>query len=202
MNILYIFVEIIKKSITMKNLISTIVFVLASLFSVGQYVKPKLVNTTYVEATEIEKLVLDEVNKQRKLHGLVACIFSPQAKEMSKYHAIYLSDYNSELSHDEPNDVKNFIELSFEERADKFLKGKDVGECAQDNSLTNFNNVPNWNNVISKEIVTRWMNSPRHKAIMLNPNYRYFAVSVLDVIHHMDNNDDYHYSSPVLVLYK
>lgn len=186
----------------MKNLILTIVFVLVSLFSFGQYVEPKVIKSTYVEATEVEKNVLDEVNRQRKLHGLSACIFSQQAKDMSMYHAIYLSDYDSELSHDEPNDVENFVELSFEERADKFLKGKEVGECAQGGSLSNFNNESNWNVVVSKEIVTSWMNSPPHRAIILNPKFRYFAVSILDETHHTDKGEKIKGSSPVLVLYK
>jgi hypothetical protein len=62
MNIIHIFVEIIKKSTTMKNLILTITFILVSLVSFSQYVKPTLIKTTYVEATKIEQLVLKEVN--------------------------------------------------------------------------------------------------------------------------------------------
>ena len=202
MNILYIFVEIIKKSITMKNLISTIVFVLGSLVSIGQYVPPKIIKTTYVDATEVEKNVLDEVNRQRKLHGLRPCVFCPIAKEMAKYHTIYLSNYNADLSHDEPTDYENFVELTFEQRRDKYLKGKYVGECAQGGSIDNFNNESNWNVVVSKEIVTSWMNSPPHRAIILNPIYRFFAVSILDVTYHTDKGREIKGSCPVLVLYK
>lgn len=186
----------------MKNLISTIVFILVSLVSIGQYVPPKIIKTTYVDATEVEKNVLDEVNRQRKLHGLHPCVFCPIAKEMAKYHAIYLSDYDSELSHDEPIDFENFVELSFEGRANKFLPGKEVGECVQGGSIDNFNNESNWSVVVSKEIVTSWMNSPPHRAIILNPIYRFFAVSILDVTYHTDKGREIKGSCPVLVLYK
>ena len=186
----------------MKNLISTIVFVLVNIVSIGQYVPPKVIKSTYVEATEVEKNVLDEVNRQRKLHGLRPCVFCPIAKEMAKYHTIYLSNYTADLSHDEPIDYENFVELTFEQRRDKYLKGKYVGECAQGGSLTNFSNEKNWNVVVSKEIVASWMNSPPHRAIILDPKFRYFAVSILDETHHTDKGEKIKGASPVLVLYK
>jgi uncharacterized protein YkwD len=203
MNIIHIFVEIIKKSTTMKNLIISITFILVSLVSLSQYVKPTLIKTTYVEATKIEQLVLKEVNSERAKYGLSQLAFCPKAKEMAKYHAIYLSHYGVELEHEESVDLKDFVELSYSQRVEKFLPGKYyVGECAQSESLTNWNNESDWDNKITKSIVRSWMNSPPHRAIILDREYRYFAVSILDVSQHLSNGNVPHCSDPVLVLYK
>ncbi len=187
----------------MKKLNLTITFVLVSLVSFSQYVKPTLIKTTYVEATKIEQLVLKEVNSERAKHGLSQLVFCPKAKEMAKYHAIYLSHYESELEHEESIDFKDFVELSYFQRMEKFLPGKYyVGECAQSESLTNWNNESDWDNKITKSIVRSWMNSPPHRAIILDRDYRYFAVSILDVSQHLSNGHVPHCSDPVLVLYK
>jgi uncharacterized protein YkwD len=180
MNILYIFVEIIKKSTTMKNLILTITFILVSLLSFSQ----KL-----TRMTDLEKRVLELVNEFRVSEGLPPVKFDERTYNAASHHCKYLGG-DVQTSHDETEDSKFVTELvDLDDRLSRYVSIRATGmENIVELNFIGVETPEQWE-ALAQWIVEAWKNSPTHRAAMLfdfrlSANLEYGAVSIYKVSDH------------------
>ena len=178
--ILCIFVEIIKKSITMKNLILTIVFVLVSLVSFSQ----KL-----TRMTDLEIRVLELVNEFRVSEGLPPVKWDKRTYDAASHHGKYLSG-DVQTSHDETEDSKFVTELvDLSDRMTKYVTFRATGmENIVEVNFVGVDTPEEWES-LAHWIVDAWKESPSHRDGMLmdkriSSNLKYGGVSIYKVSDH------------------
>jgi len=181
MNILYIFVEIIKKSTTMKNLIATLILTLSTLVSFSQALPEP------VRMSEFEKIFFEEVNKYHKSHNLRPVSWSEDAYKCAYHQAYYLSDRNITMSHDQYQDRENHTELvdlsdrlyEFTTHGDNRMHGTYGIENINSHGFLKSDYTEEEYRKIAKLLLSEWVKSPGHNQNLLDGYVNQGAISVL-----------------------
>ncbi len=176
MNILHIFVEIIKKSTTMKNLITILLVLVISLTSYGQKYKE---DTTIVRQTELEQLVFKYINEYRVSLGKKPVKWDDNVYKVASHESRYLTCKGIELSHYQDQDRPNHKEIVFfYERLEYFnIKYRDAIENIQSGTVLYYPDKVTMEKV-ARQIVQSWISSESHREAMIQYNMKIGAVSI------------------------
>jgi uncharacterized protein YkwD len=96
--------------------------------------------------TKEESMLFDKINQYRDSLGLNKLVWDSYIYKMASYHSKYLVLINTEpenknlITHDEKFDMKDFAELSFNERCKKFIPAAKLirENCAGNNMPSGF----------------------------------------------------------------
>jgi uncharacterized protein YkwD len=130
------------------------------------------------------------LNVYRKEHNLDTLVFSESAFNAAKFQNDYCQSISS-VTHE--NMTEGY--KTFSDRVNKFnLKNNmnDIGECAQ--ALTIYSIFVK-QQTIAECLLDRWISSPKHNAVLLQKNSKYFGICAK----RRDNNTGAIYS--VLVIH-
>jgi len=116
-------------------------------------------NTTSVQASEIEKEILDQVNRYRRTKGMVALTMNNEVNEEARQHSRNMATGSTPFGHD-----------GFSARA-KRLQGKITGFRGMAENVA-------YGQLSAKEVVADWISSPGHK-INIEGNYTQTGIGVV-----------------------
>ncbi|OHD58505.1 MAG: hypothetical protein A2014_01575 [Spirochaetes bacterium GWF1_49_6] len=160
------------------SILSGLIFLIA--LSVPQALHSKTVKASGLNLHKIEQLIFEMTNVERKKAGLPAYQYLDKLGEMALYHSKNMID-NNFFSHTDhkgmsPGQRKSLL---FPE----LLGG--VGENIAYNYGSSEQDV-------AKNLMTAWMNSPGHKANILNTKYSHIGVGIAETY---DNGYYYFYAT-------
>jgi len=115
--------------------------------------------------TSLETAVFNELNNYRKSKGLTLLPYDSKASSASKQHSNWMG-LAKEISHYQFLDVPNFQELRTLQDRNKVYKVNLFSEIVTSCASINFGGTPYSDEVIAKQIIKNFSNSPDHDGAM------------------------------------
>lgn len=142
---------------------------------------------------EIELLVLRKTNKIRRNNGLKELTWDPMLADIARKHSLEMSKTGllSHINEEGEGPTERAEKRDYDTlKKDGLVYQRGIGENI---GLMPLGNVKGYGNIQSNEdvaeaMVESWMNSPGHRANILNSNYEFIGVGVA-----FDTNESYYY---------
>jgi uncharacterized protein YkwD len=146
----------------MKKIILSIVIALITVSFSEVDAKVSSLNTA-----EIEKLVFERVNKERKEKGLHKLNYSQELERLARLHSANMMEHNF-FSHVDHN------KMNVDERRKSYLPNLFLGALGENiASLTGKDEKE-----VAKKLVSQWMGSEGHRENILNKKYSHIGVGI------------------------
>jgi uncharacterized protein YkwD len=146
----------------MKNIVLSIVIALITVSFSDVDAKVSSLNSA-----EIEKLVFEKVNKERKNQRLPEYQYSQELEELARLHSTNMLEHNF-FSHVDHN------EMNVDERRKSYSPNLFLGAIGE-----NIASVPGENEEeVTRKLVTQWMGSEGHRENILNKMFSHIGVGI------------------------
>jgi uncharacterized protein YkwD len=132
---------------------------------------------------DIENIVFNKVNEERKKRGLQALIWDSKIAEVARLHSLDMAN-RSYFSHENPEGEDPTMRAKRQGIATEIQKGSVIMVGIAENiGMMPTGNVEGYgyvssSNDVADAMMQSWMNSPGHRANILNADYNFIGVGV------------------------